>query len=97
MIVSLVENDTASCECVCVHVQVCVVICMYQNASLVPKPLPDFISQLRRKIGCKIKSGSDLGTRQKLWNKATKMLFYCVSFPLCKVHESAMYRKLAHA
>ena len=34
--------------------------------SLVPRPLPDFISQPWRKIflhGCEIKSGSGLGTR----------------------------------
>ena len=30
---------------------------------LVPRPLPDFISQQWRKIGCEIKSGSGLGTR----------------------------------
>ena len=31
--------------------------------SLVPRPLPDFISQSIFLHGCKIKSGSDLGTR----------------------------------
>ena len=31
--------------------------------SPVPRPLPDFISQPWRKIGCEIKSGSGLGTR----------------------------------
>ena len=30
-------------------------------SSLVPRPLPDFILQLR--MGCEIKSGSGLGTR----------------------------------
>ena len=35
------------------------------HTSLVPRPLPDFILQLWRKIGhgCEIKSGSGLGTR----------------------------------
>ena len=32
-------------------------------ASLIPRPLPDFILQPWRKIGCEIKSGSGLGTR----------------------------------
>ena len=33
------------------------------SLSLIPRPLPDFISQLWRKIGCEIKYESSLGTR----------------------------------
>ena len=37
---------------------------MYMHSSLIPRPLPDFILQLWRKIGsCEIKSGSGLGTK----------------------------------
>ena len=39
------------------------------SVSLVPRPLPDFISQPWRKIflhGCEIKSGSGMGTRQSI-------------------------------
>ena len=46
--------------------------------SLVPRPLPDFISQLWRKIeflhSCEIKSGSGLGTRLEIgwsWTKVS--------------------------
>ena len=37
--------------------------CMFRAHSLVPRPLPDFISQPIFLHGCEIKSGSGLGTR----------------------------------
>ena len=42
--------------------------------SLVPRPLPDFISQPWRKIGCEIKSGSGLGTRLTCANSKNLVL-----------------------
>ena len=36
---------------------------VWGSLSLVPRPLPNFISQPWRKISCEIKSGSGLGTR----------------------------------
>ena len=47
----------------------------YVEYSLVPRPLPDFISQPWRKIGCEIKSGSGLGTRLRR--------VYCTAFLCC--------------
>ena len=43
--------------------------------SLIPRPLPDFISQPWRKIGCEIKSGSGLGTR--LLDRGEKLKTKC--------------------
>ena len=63
------------CVCVCVWMcKVCGPFSLY-FLSLVPRPLPDFISLPIFLHGCEIKSGSGLGTR---------LLFsYCNVYMLC--------------